>query len=182
MIAVAATAAAISGIGLASAASAAATIVTVEATTPIGSFLDTGLVLSPTTTYQFSVIDPSTLWSAGSNSPFSRESTASGIPASRGYGQETQDGYTFNFGALVGELGSKFFLIGTNAQLSGLSGDLQVGYWDSFYPDNSGSQTLSISAPVPEPAIWAMMFLGAGLVGGGLRMARRKNDMALAAT
>ena len=33
---------------------------------------------------------------------------------------------------------------------------------------------------VPEPATWAMMLLGAGLVGGGLRMARRK-DMALTA-
>jgi hypothetical protein len=31
---------------------------------------------------------------------------------------------------------------------------------------------------VPEPATWAMMLFGIGMVGGGLRMARRKNDMA----
>jgi len=33
------------------------------------------------------------------------------------------------------------------------------------------------SAPVPEPAAWAMMLLGAGLIGGGLRLARRKEMM-----
>jgi PEP-CTERM motif len=34
---------------------------------------------------------------------------------------------------------------------------------------------------VPEPATWAMMLLGVGMVGGGLRMARRKDEMALTA-
>jgi len=47
------------------------------------------------------------------------------------------------------------FLIGTGPlDLSGLSGELTVGYWDSYYPDNSGTQTLSVSA-VPEPSTWA---------------------------
>jgi hypothetical protein len=157
----------------------AATVVTVEATTPFGSWLDTGLNLSPSTKYDFSVIDPSTIWSAGSNTPFSRESTANGIPLSRGYGQETMDGHTFNFGALVGDAGGNLFLIGTGPTiLSGLSGELTVGYWDSYYPDNSGVQTLSIAA-VPEPATWAMVLLGVGMIGGGLRMARRKDRMAL---
>jgi len=34
---------------------------------------------------------------------------------------------------------------------------------------------------IPEPATWAMMLCGLGMVGGGLRMARRKNAMALTA-
>jgi hypothetical protein len=37
--------------------------------------------------------------------------------------------------------------------------------------------SLSIN-PVPEPATWAMMVLGLGLVGGGLRMSRRRSLMA----
>lgn len=34
---------------------------------------------------------------------------------------------------------------------------------------------------VPEPATWAMMLLGVGMIGAGLRLARRKNDVALSA-
>jgi hypothetical protein len=34
---------------------------------------------------------------------------------------------------------------------------------------------------VPEPATWATMLLGVGMIGAGLRMARRKNDIALTA-
>jgi len=34
---------------------------------------------------------------------------------------------------------------------------------------------------VPEPATWAMMLLGAGMIGGGLRLARRKGATALTA-
>jgi PEP-CTERM motif len=36
-------------------------------------------------------------------------------------------------------------------------------------------------AAAPEPATWAMMMLGVGMIGGGLRMARRKNNMAASA-
>jgi PEP-CTERM motif len=39
-----------------------------------------------------------------------------------------------------------------------------------------------LSTPTPEPSIWAMMLLGVGLIGAGLRMARRKVGMALTAT
>ena len=41
----------------------------------------------------------------------------------------------------------------------------------------TGAQPLG----VPEPASWAMMLLGVGMIGGGLRIARRKNAMALTA-
>ena len=143
-------------------ASAQAATFTVDATVPIPSWLDTGLNLSAGQTYDFAVINPATIWHAGSDTPFSRASTANGIPANGGYGQFTFGGFTFNFGALVGELGNSqnnFFLIGTGAVLTGLSGELHVGYWDSFYPDNSGSQTLSVST-VPLPSTWVMMLFG----------------------
>jgi len=35
--------------------------------------------------------------------------------------------------------------------------------------------------PLPEPATWAMVMLGVGMTGAGLRMARRKNELAPAA-
>jgi hypothetical protein len=156
------------------ASTAQATIYTVEATTPVGSWLDTGIDAGPATTYDFTVIDPSTIWSAGSDIPFSRDSTADGIPPTGGYGVWTMSGFTANFGALVGEDGSHFFLIGTGPTiLNGLSGEIHVGYWDSFYPDNSGSQTLSITT-VPEPGTWAMMLAGfAGLGFAALGRSRK---------
>ena len=39
----------------------------------------------------------------------------------------------------------------------------------------------NIAFGVPEPATWAMMLMGVCLVGGGLRMARRKSDIVLTA-
>ena len=38
-----------------------------------------------------------------------------------------------------------------------------------------------IRAGVPEAATWALMLLGVGMIGGGLRLARRKSDIALTA-
>jgi hypothetical protein len=153
--------------------SAALVTDTVQATTPFGSWLDTGLDLSAGATYDFIVNDPATLWSAGSDIPYSRESTANGIdPVASGYGQYTADGFTANYGALVGDAGGTLFLIGTGPTvLTGLSGELTVGYWDSDYGDNSGTQSLSIFA-VPEPAAWAMMLVGFGAAGATLRRRR----------
>ncbi len=71
------------------------------------------------------------------------------------------------------------FLIGTGPlTLFGLSGELTVGYWDSDYSDNSGAQTLSVSA-VPEPSTWAMMILG--FAGLGFLTYRRNNQAAAGA-
>ena len=157
------------------AASALPVIVTVEATTPIDTWQDTGVTLSAGQTYNFSVANPdTTFWSAGSEQPYSHDSTANGInPTLSGYGQWTEYGFTANFGALVGEAGTTFFLIGTSLTASGLTGDLKVGYWDSYYPDNFGSQTLTIAA-VPEPATWAMLVLG--FAGIGFVAYRRKSN------
>jgi hypothetical protein len=63
------------------------------------------------------------------------------------------------------------------------------GYTPGNYPqadvlwNNVGTTTngtFDISA-IPEPATWAMMLLGVAMIGAGLRIARRKQRMALAA-
>jgi hypothetical protein len=167
------------------ASTAQATIYTVDAINDRPSWLDTLIDAAPTTTYDFTVIDPSTLWSAGAGTY--RSSTADGIDptlpnpeAPMGFGQYTFDGFTANFGALVGEDASHFFLIGTGpTDLSGLSGEIHVGYWDGVgeYGDNSGSQTLSITV-VPEPSTWAMML--AGFVGLGFAALGRGRKVRIA--
>jgi hypothetical protein len=132
--------------------------------------LDTGLTLSSSTLYTFTVENPATtIWSAGSDQPFPRTSTADGIDPAL-YGTLTQNGFTANFGALVGEAGSTFFLIGTGAQLSGLSGDLKLMYWDTNFTDNSGIQTVDVTGGVPEAATWAMMIAGFAGLGMAIRM------------
>jgi len=60
-----------------------------------------------------------------------------------------------------------------------------VGPSPTQTPVNGASGTFGIddlNLGVPEPATWAMMLVGLGLIGGGLRMARRKEGMALNAT
>jgi len=176
--------AALAGLSLAATVAvpnAQASTYTVYAINPVLSWLDTGIDAVAGTTYDFTVINPSTTWSAGATA--SRTSTADGIdpltlvdgtgPGT--YGQEAMLGFTANFGALVGEDASHFFLIGTGPTvLSGLSGDIKVGYWDSYYPDNSGSQTLSITT-VPETSTWAMMLAGFAGLGYAAWCASRKS-------
>ena len=120
------------------ASNAQAATYTVYAINDVPSWLDTGIDANPGTTYDFTVINPATTWSAGATA--SRTSTVDGINPNTlvngtgpgTYSQWTMDGYTFNFGALVGEDSSGFFLIGTGpTTLKGLSGEIHVGYWDS---------------------------------------------------
>ena len=141
---------------------AQATTYTVEAIVDQPNWLDTGIDASASTTYDFSVVNPATIWSAGAETPYSRDSTANGIDPSF-YGLWTQGGATFNYGALVGEDATHYFLIGAGPTiLSGLSGEVRVGYWDSNYGDNTGTQTLSITsaASAPEASTWAMLLAG----------------------
>lgn len=172
---------AVAGLSIAAtllASTAQATTYTVDAINDVPAWLDTGIDATPATVYDFTVIDPSTLWSAGATA--ARSSTADGIPVPNAFGgQWTMLGYTFNFGALVGEDATHFFLIGTGPTiLDGLSGEIHVGYRDSTYSDNSGSQTLSITT-IPEPATWAMMLAGfAGL--GVVALGRGRNARASA--
>jgi hypothetical protein len=158
--------AAIALTGFAGAASATS-VFTIDATNDVPQWQDLGSYFTPGTTYDFTVIDPATIWSAGAGTE--RNSTANGIDPSF-FGVWTMDGFTANYGALVGDNGGHFFLIGTGTQISGLSGDVTAGYWDSYYPDNSGFQTLSVS--VPEPAVWALMLAGFAGLGAALRKRR----------
>jgi hypothetical protein len=156
-----------------------AAVFTVNAIDDMAHWLDTGINLDPGTTYNFAVVDPGTIWSAGG--PPNRDSTADGIdPLFYTAPPILFNGFTgnFRFGALVGLDDAGFFLIGTGpVALTGLSGELKVGYWDTDYTDNTGSQTLSIDA-VPEPSTWAMMILGFAGV-GFMAYRRRQNGQAL---
>jgi len=163
---------------LAPTSGANASIFIVNAIDDMAHWLDTNINLNPATTYDFSVVAPSTIWSAGD--PPNRDSTADGIdpaffvPPTNSFGGFTG---TFKFGALVGLDANGFFLIGTGPTiLSGLSGDLKVGYWDTNYADNTGIQTLSVAA-VPEPSTWAMMILG--FVSIGFMAYRRRGQPSL---
>jgi hypothetical protein len=52
-----------------------------------------------------------------------------------------------------------------------------------FFVDNGTLSVTNITsvAGVPEPATWAMMLFGVGLIGAGLRVNRHKNRLALSA-
>ena len=152
--------------------------------------LDRGMILDASTTYSFSVENANTtLWSAGD---LPRWSTAGGLtgslyatgldqsgePAGTLIGQDwglwTEHGFTAPYGALVGEVGTTYFLIGTGADISGLAGDLRLMYWDGYFLDNSGTQTVDVAA-VPEPL--TLSVFGAGFAGVAL-LRRRKGNAA----
>jgi hypothetical protein len=76
----------------------------------------------------------------------------------------------------------------TGAPTIGASGNMWYGNPGNFVIDNSyavatGSKTDTLGAEfaVPEPATWAMMLLGIGMIGGGFRMARRMSEVTLSA-
>jgi len=48
-------------------------------------------------------------------------------------------------------------------------------------PGGIYSNPVVFTLSVPEPATWAMMLLGVGMIGGGLRVSRRKDASALTA-
>lgn len=120
--------------------------------------------------YQFAVINPGTIWSAGA--PPNRDSTAAGIDPQY-YGTHTQDGYTGLFGSLVGwTSGTGYFTIGLGTVLSNLAGEVKIGYWDSTYSDNFGTQSVSVTA-VPGPLAGAGLVPAALLLGGAWLGRRR---------
>ncbi len=49
---------------------------------------------------------------------------------------------------------------------------LHFGVGDGQFGDNGGSYTISVAA-IPEPATWAMMIFGFGVVGTAMRRSRR---------
>lgn len=66
-------------------------------------------------------------------------------------------------------------------------GNLNTGLWNTANPnyalrmlvprdgDNNQTQVFLVSAPVPEPATWALLITGFGLIGGAMRSRGRAN-------
>ena len=89
-------------------------------------------------------------------------------------------GKVFKAGSLVGRVGNEaWFLVGTagyaGTTLAG--GTLGFGMWDGDFANNFGNLTVEYMVPggdpaVPEPATWAFMIAGFGLVGAAMRRRR----------
>jgi hypothetical protein len=80
-------------------------------------------------------------------------------------------------GGLPGVHGTESTTINLGTLAPGVTDSVEV-----FYADRARvGANLLVGVSVPEPATWAMMLVGVGMIGGGLRMARRKTDVALTA-
>jgi hypothetical protein len=97
---------------------------------------------------------------------------------SAGPGSYGPAGAGINVGALVGTFtpGSNFFLLGSSYSFTAASTGILYGLVnDSYYPDNSNGFNVTLAqSAVPEPATWAMMLGGFGLMGGAMRYRRRQ--------
>jgi hypothetical protein len=97
---------------------------------------------------------------------------AVGTLIGRSFGLYSQNGLDAAYGSLVGEIGGVYRVLGANGVTTAWgSGTLKLYNWDSNSGDNQGSISFVVSI-VPEPATWALLMLGFGLVGAGLRTRR----------
>ena len=81
----------------------------------------------------------------------------------------SQGNLTAPYGTLVGRIGSVFQALGTsfNGPAWG-NGTLELFYWDSNFGDNTQFVIADVSV-VPEPASWALLIAGFGMVGYAAR-------------
>lgn len=141
-----------------------------------GTGYSTGLTLAAGDSFSVTVVDPTDTWSLGA-AP--REFTADGLEQTVGgaYGGFTYLGFTFNYGTLVGRIGSgDFFGIGLgNMFVAANAGVLSLFNWDSPYGDNSGSITVAVSTPsaVPVPAAGLLLLSALGFAGAAARTRRK---------
>jgi hypothetical protein len=97
---------------------------------------------------------------------------AVGTRIGQSFGLWSQNGLSAAYGALVGEIGGVYRLLGANGtQTAWGTGTLKLYNWDSNSSDNLGAISFTV-AIVPEPATWALLIAGFTLVGTGLRARR----------
>lgn len=186
------------GLAMAGGAQAATVIVDASANSSTGGTgADTGLALTLGQLFQV-LVDPNDLWNAGTPPRWSNadglthniyatgtddSGAAAGTLIGINYGMRTVAGFSAPYGALVGEIGGVFQLIGTNFNGAAWNaGELNLYYWDSNSVDNTQYITADVtsSTAVPEPATWAFMIVGFGLLGGALRTKRSAKGLTLA--
>ena len=149
----------------------------------------TGAYSNPT----FANADYNTLLSVGAYeaSPFTATVSLNGLTAGQKYDVQLFEGFWNNNWATnftAGNTSGNVNLTGPNQGVGASS--VPQNIIGSFTATGS-SEVISLGSPtqyvifdaaqvlaVPEPATWAMMLLGVGMIGGGLRLARRKNDLA----
>jgi hypothetical protein len=148
--------------------------------------LNTGIELLAGDAFEVSV-DPDDLWNAGALPRWSNadglvgdlfatgsdeSGQAAGTLIGEDFGLYSTGGFTAPFGALVGQLDSELFLIGTSfAGTAPVDGTLSLLYWDSSYGDNTDALDVTVSvAQVPIPAPAAL--IGVGLLALGWRRRR----------
>ena len=150
-----------------------------------GTPLSTGLLVTAGQTLRIDV-NTSDLWGAktsgawananGLNTGYFATGTdesgaAAGTQIGWAGGNWTQFGFTAPYASLVGEIGGKYFLVGTHYEgQAAAAGELRLMFWDSDTTGNRDFITANVSV-VPEPS--GVALAGLGLSALGLVMRRK---------